>query len=293
MDELKKIIAEGQGVVLLASPPKHGRTSMLYAMIRAHDAYTSNVQTLELEPQAVIEGVRQNEFKVDTEDAEFATTVRSLLRRDPDVLGIAELPDEQTAQTVARADHKHTRTYVSVKADTAVQAIQLWCRLVGDQEQAAKALHGVVAHKLLRKLSDNAKIPFQPSPEMLKKLGLPKDVKTLYRTEGMVMVKDKMVPDPISNGTGYYGQIAAFAVHPIGEAERKLIASNDLNGLRAVFRQNKQPSVQTSAMQRVVMGETSVDEVLRVIEGKAPKKKAPAGGAGQAAQQAQPAAAKR
>ncbi|MFI4853530.1 MAG: ATPase, T2SS/T4P/T4SS family [Phycisphaerales bacterium JB065] len=265
LEELRKIVEDGTGVVLLAAPPDNGRTSTMYAMVRAHDAYTSNVQTIEIEPQAPIEGIRLNHFDPQEDGAEFSTLVRSILRRDPDVVAVAELPDDETAKTIARADHEHTRTYVSMRADSALAAIQMFCRAVGDQELAAKALRGVVAHRMLRRLSENAKIPFQPTPEMLKKLGLPAEVKTLYRTEGKVLIKDKLEPDPVSGGTGYFGQVGAFAVHYLDDEARKLIAANDMTGLRALFRQRKQPSINTAAMQLVVKGDTSVEEVLRVL----------------------------
>ncbi len=265
LEELRKIVEDGTGVVLLAAPPDNGRTSTMYAMLRAHDAYTSNVQTIELEPQAPLEGIRLNLFDPQEDGAEFSTLVRSILRRDPDVVAVAELPDDETAKTIARADHEHTRTYLSVRADSALTAIQMFCRAVGDQELAAKALRGVVAQRMLRRLSENAKIPFQPTPDMLKKLGLPAEVKTLYRTEGKVLIKDKLEPDPVSGGTGYFGQVGAFAVHHIDEEAQKLIATNDMTGLRSLFRQRKQPSINTAAMQLVVKGDTSVEEVLRVL----------------------------
>jgi len=265
LEELRRIVEDGTGVVLLAAPPDNGRTNTMYAMVRAHDAYISNVQTIEFEPEAPIEGVRANVFDPQEDGAEFSTLVRSILRRDPDVVAIAELPDDETAKTIARADHQHTRTYLSVRADTALGAIQAYCRAVGDQELAAKSLRGVIAQRMLRRLSENAKIPFQPTPEMLKKLGLPAEVRTLYRTEGKVLIKDKLEPDPVSGGTGYFGQVGAFAVHMIDDEAQKLIASNDMTGLRSLFRQRKQPSINTAAMQLVVKGDTSVEEVLRVL----------------------------
>src|SRR5690606_2475059 len=77
------------GIVLLAAPPHNGRTTTLYSLLRMHDAYTSNVQTLELEPQGELEGVRQNKFDPYAEGPEFSTMLRSILRRDPDVVGVA------------------------------------------------------------------------------------------------------------------------------------------------------------------------------------------------------------
>ncbi len=274
LEELRKIVNDAKGVVLLTAPPHNGRTSTLYAMLRAHDAYVSNVQVIELEQLATIEGVRHTIFDPQA-GAEYATTVRSVLRRDPDIVGVAEMPDEETAKVIARSDQDHSRVYLSMRAPDIYQAIQLYLRAVGDADLAASTLHGVVGTRMLRKLSPNARIPYAPSPEVLKKLGLPADVKTLYRTEGTVMLKDKPEPDPLSQGTGYFGQIAAFSVHSLNEEDRKLIAANELGALRAVFRQRQQHSLTSAAMQLVVKGETSVEEVARVFQGgdKKPKQK--------------------
>ena len=122
--ELDAIIADGQGVVLLGAPPYSGRTTTLYSILRSHDAYTTNVQTVELEPIGMIEGVRHNKFDPLEDGAEYSTTVRSILRRDPDVLAVAELPDEATAIEVTRADQERTRTYIGMRAENALGALQ-------------------------------------------------------------------------------------------------------------------------------------------------------------------------
>jgi len=123
LKDLQQIIDEKEGVVLLAMPADNGRTTTLYALVRAHDAYTSNVQTIESEKQASIEGVRQNVYDAAVDAAEFSTIVRSILRRDPDIVGVAEMPDEDTAKEIARADHPRTRTYFAMRGESALQAI--------------------------------------------------------------------------------------------------------------------------------------------------------------------------
>ncbi|MCA9310492.1 MAG: Flp pilus assembly complex ATPase component TadA [Phycisphaerales bacterium] len=267
----EEIINEGRGCVLLTAPSDQGRTSTLYAMLREHDAYTSNVQTLELEEaEATLEGIRQNIFNPLEDGAEFSTTVRSILRRDPNVVGISDLPDEATAVEVARADHERTRVYMSFKADSALTAIQLFARAVGDQKKAADSLYGVLNQRLLRKLCDNCRVAYQPTPDVLKKLGLPAETKQLFRKGGQVLVKDKPEVCPVCSGIGFLGVIAAFEVHRLGAEERRMIATNDMTGLKALQRQRREPSLQSAAMQKVLMGETSVEEVVRVTA--APKR---------------------
>jgi type II secretory ATPase GspE/PulE/Tfp pilus assembly ATPase PilB-like protein len=262
--DLRDLIA-GKGVVILAAPPQGGRTTTLYAMLREHDAYTSNVQTLELEPEAMIEGVRTNVFDPTEDGAEFSTTLRSILRRDPDVVGVAEVPDAETAKETVRGDLDRTRVYVSMKADDPLKAIQLYAQMVGDQKSAARSLTGVVTQRLVRRLCPNCRVAFKPAPEQLKKLGLPPDTKQIFRPSGKVLVKDKEETCPVCGGSGYFNQMGVFAVHTIDADEQGLIAKNDLTGLRASLRQKKQQSIQQAALQNVLKGDTSIEEVIRVM----------------------------
>lgn len=277
LELMRAIVKEGQGTVLLGAGPDQGRTSTLYAVLREHDAYLSNVQTLEKDPQSALEGIRTNEYGADGDEATYSSTVRSILRRDPDVVGIAELPDEATAKEIALADHERTRTYVSMKADDPMRGIQLWTQMVGKESLASDALHGVVAQKLLRRVCKNCRVPFQPTPDMLKKLGLPAETKQLFRKGGTVLIKDKEETCPVCGGSGYIGQIGAFAVHEIGPAERNLVKQGDLKALKAALREKRQISIQQAALNHVLAGETTVDEVVRVTQPKAaPEKKKPA-----------------
>jgi type II secretory ATPase GspE/PulE/Tfp pilus assembly ATPase PilB-like protein len=263
-------ILSGKGVVLVTAPPDNGRTTLLYALTKKHDAYTQNVQTIETDIQASIEGVRQNLFDAQAEAAEFATTLRSILRRDPDVVTVCEVPDDATCAEAAKADSERTRIYLGMKADNPLLAVQIYAKGVGKQETAAKTLSGLIGVKLVRRLCSNCKVPFQPKPEDLKKLGLPADTKQLHRKGGQVMVKDKPEVCPVCGGTGYFGQVGIFSVHPLGADEKKLIAAGEVSALRAMLRQKKQQSLQSSGLQQVIMGNTSVEEVLRVTAEQAP-----------------------
>lgn len=267
-EELKAITSENKGVVLLAAPGQQGRTTTLYAVLRSLDAYTSNIQTLEMQPQAYIEGVRHNVFDAAADGAEYSTTLRSILRRDPDAVGTGETPDAETAKEAARADQERTRVYLSMKAESAMQAIQMYVKAVGDARAAADSLRGVVAQRLVRRLCPNCKTAYQPAPDMLRKLGLPADkVKQLHRKGGQVLIKNKPEVCPMCGGVGYLEQEGVFEVHSIGREERDMIASGDLSSLRAAFRKKRQPSIQEAALRKAVEGVTSVEEVVRVTTG--------------------------
>lgn len=274
LKDFQALVESKKGVVLVVAPPDNGRTTTLYALIRSHDAYTSNVQTLEMEPQMAMEGVRQNRFDPKVDGAEYSTTVRSILRRDPDVVGVAEMPDDNTGKEVAKADHDRTRVYLCMPVDGAFTAIQVYAKAVGDQKAAAKSLSGVIALRLARRLCENCRAEFAPTPDVIKKLGLPAETKRLYRKGGQVLIKDKPSTCPVCNGSGFFGQVGVFEVYTIDAEERNLLAQNDLTGLKAAFRQRKQQSIQQAALMHAISGATSVEEVVRVTQPAAPPRPA-------------------
>lgn len=265
---LQKLVDDGTGVVLLAAPKGMGRTTMLYSVLKMHDAYTSNIQTIELEQQDTLEGIRQNIWSPTGGGPDHATLLRSILRRDPSVVGVAEVVDEATAQEAAKGDLDHTRVYLSVPAEGALQAVDMFRRAMHDNAMAAGALRGVIAGKLVRALAQSSREAYVPSPDMLKKLNLsPDKVKTLYRHRTHVEVNKKLVPCPESGGTGFVGQLGVFELYNVGADEKAAIEQGDMNALATAFRKQGVPSIQQAALVRAVEGATSVDEVIRVTVG--------------------------
>lgn len=262
---VKSWASQPGGVILLAGPADSGRTTTFYSILKFHDAYTSNISTIEPEIEDAIEGVKQIHFDPAADGPDFATTVRSNLRRDPDVLGVAELPDTETAVNIARADLERSRVYLSLRANSALEAVQLYVKTVGDPKLAADGLKGVIAHRLVRVLCSNCKVAYPPTPDMLKKLGLPPDkVPQLFKKGGQVLVRNKPEICPVCNGVGYMGQTGCFGVFPIEEEEKALIAEQNWAGLRTAMRKRQLPTIQQAALRKAVEGMTSIEEVTRI-----------------------------
>ena len=274
--EIKELVETKGGTVLLAAGPDQGRTTTFYCIMRLHDAYTQNVVTQEVELQGTLEGIKQNTFVPVADGPDFATSARSLIRRDPDVIGVSELPDAQTAKELAKADQQRTRVIASVRADSAIAAIQGWVRLVGDADQAAKALRGIVAQKLVRKLCTNCRVAYAPTPDMLKKLGVTDGAnKQLYKKGGQVVIKDKPAVCPMCGGGGFFGQEGLFEVVVLTDVERQFVKSGDFKALAQELRKRKMLTIQQAGIQKALAGVTSIEEVLRVTA-EAPAAAAPA-----------------
>ncbi len=281
MEELKAIIADRGGVVLVAAPPKHGGTSTMYALSKMHDAYTQNVQTIEYEIEDALEGVRQNVFDPNAaEGQDYATLVRSILRRDPDVVLVNEFPDAETAREIARADLENSRAYLLLRAPHALTALELYLKAVGDLDTAAKSLRGLVGVRVFRKLCQNCRAPYQATPDMLRKLGLPADQpRELFKKSGQVLPKGKNQPEPcpVCNGTGYFETDAAFEVYHLGQEERDAARKGDFGALKASLRKRQLPTIQQAALRKAIDGVTSIEEMLRVTAEQQKKKPAASG----------------
>lgn len=266
MNELREIVADPKGTVILAGMPDAGRTTLMYSVLKLHDAYTTNVQTIELDVQDALEGIRQNVWDPIAEGPDYSTLTRSILRRDPDVVALAEVPDSNTAKEICKADQERSRVYASLKAPSAIAGLQAWMKLVADPDMASKATRGVLAGRLVRKLCSNCRVQYQPAPDMLKKLGLPADkVKVLYKKGGQVILKKDPETCPACQGTGYVGQEGIFEVYKIGPAEQELLKAGDWNTLRTELRKRQLPSMQQAALRKAVDGTTSIEEITRVM----------------------------
>lgn len=270
---------ERHGIILIGAPRGHGLSTTAYSLISRHDAYTSNVKTLEREVQVQLMGVDQVQWDPTNPDIDYATNLQSILRRDPDIVLTAELTDSESAKVAAEPGMKGPLLYVQQSIPTIAEQIRDWVKKVGDLKQSTRALRAVTNQRLLRSLCPNCRQPYQPTPEQIKKLNLPPNkVKQLYRASGKVQVKNKIEDCPVCGGTGYLGQTAVFEVLIVTDEVRKHLATGDLKAALATARRNNMFYIQEAALSKVINGETDLDEVVRVTS--APKAAPPSSGGG-------------
>lgn len=262
------------GVILIASAPGQGLTSTLYGLLSAHDAYTTNIKTLERDVQRQIEGVDHLEFDANRPEMDFPTQIRSIMRRGPDIVMVSDLQDPASATILAKGGSDGPLLLVGIPTkDGIAGAITEWFRGVGDLKDAASPLKAVITGRVIRKLCPECRQSFTPSAEQLKKLGIPagKQVE-LYRASGHVQVKNKVEECPVCRGTGFFGTTGVFEVMQVDRESRKMLAGGDLRGAHVHARRTlRMLSMQESAMLKAREGITSLEEVGRVF---APKKKA-------------------
>ncbi len=254
------------GIILVGAPPGQGLSTTLYSFIGRHDAYTSNIKTLEREILVELDGITHVQWDANNPEIDYASHLQSILRRDPDIVMTGQVRDAETATIITEPGIEGPLLYVPIRKANIVEMINYWVKLVGNLKQATRALKAVTNQRLLRTLCPNCKQGYQPTADQLKRLNLPAEkVPQLFRTGGKIQIKNKIQTCPICQGTGYFGQSAAFEVMLIDDEGRKILTKGDLKAALAHARRNKMITIQESAMHKVINGDTTIEELIRVM----------------------------
>jgi type II secretory ATPase GspE/PulE/Tfp pilus assembly ATPase PilB-like protein len=280
--EVLKKSREAGGVVLISAPKQQGLTSLAYSIIRGHDAFMFHVQTVERGAELDLEGITQNALAANASGAEEAKSVSWVVSQEPDVIMITSIEDTNSARDLVNFATGNRKSYICLRAGSTFDAIRQWRKLVGDDALAMKNLSMAISGRLVRRLCSACKVGYTPDPVQLRKLNMsPDTVGKLYaqRKEPMRDAKGNPVPCTFCHDLGFKGRFGVFEIFNIDDETRKiLVAGGSDSQLKQAFRKQRGKLLQEMALAQVQEGETSVEEVLRVLKGDAPP--APPGASG-------------
>lgn len=258
------------GIVLLAMPKGMGLTTLEYAMLRNHDAFTSHILTIEREPPIELEGITQNRLGAGASPAEEAKTVSWVTSQEPTVLMVSSIETPEAANDLINYAANGRRAYVGLKAGDVFEALEQWRKLVGDTSRAMSQVNFVVAGRVFRRLCDATKIPYAPDEKLLRQLGMhPSRVTELYKPNFGPLrdARGNEVPDTFCYGLGYKGRFGVYELFVIDDEVRSALLQG-LTGqsMRTLFRKQKRRYIQELALARLEAGDTDVKEFLRVLK---------------------------
>ncbi|MHC4631427.1 MAG: GspE/PulE family protein [Planctomycetota bacterium] len=268
-EQLNKFQEVQQGVFIITGPPKSGVTTTLYALLRNHDAFINNINTLERQPSRELPNITQNVFALsDTGTTTFARKLQAVVRMGPDIVGVADCGDTGTAQVACAAAKDRKIMYVTLKADSVIQALSKWLKFVGDRNIAAETLLGISSQRVLRILCDECKQAYTPNKELFKKFNISAEkTKVLYRA-GKVLVDKHGKSSTCDNcqGTGFFGRTGVFEIITINDGLRNVIKqSKSLSEIATQFRRAKMLYLQEQALRKVISGTTAINEMIRAL----------------------------
>ncbi len=256
-------IEKPNGMILTSGPTGSGKSTTLYALIQKIKSEAINIVTLEDPVEYKMDGINQIQVNVDA-GLTFASGLRSILRQDPDVVMVGEIRDSETAKIAIEAaltGHLVLSTLHTNDAPTAITRLE---EMGVEPFLTASSLIGVLAQRLLRRLCKSCKEPYELSKEEVKNI-LPdfpfdefpgQETFTFYKPHGCLTC----------NNTGYKGRQAVFEFLTVTEEQRQLILKRATGiEIRDLAMTQGMLTLRQDAMYKIIEGETSIEEMLRVV----------------------------
>ncbi len=252
-----KLLENQQGVILLVGPTGSGKSSTMFTMINRLNTEAVNIVTLEDPVEYNIDGVNQVQVN-EKSGTTFAAGLRSILRQDPDIIGVGEIRDAETAGIAMRAAVTGHLVFSTIHTGDAVSTLDRLDDIGVEPYMIASALKGIISQRLVRRVCPHCRKPYTPSKEELMELGMDP------YAEGVQFYRGEGCPDCF--GSGYRGRTVIAEVLMIDHTMRKVIHEQRPREelLQAVSASGFQPIMQ-NVRELVLKGDTTIEEAMRTV----------------------------
>ncbi|PZU93775.1 MAG: general secretion pathway protein GspE [Pseudanabaena sp.] len=257
------------GLILVTGPTGSGKTTTLYSTLAECNEPGINISTAEDPVEYNLPGLTQCQV-LREKGMTFASILRAFLRQDPDVILVGETRDAETAKTAIEAALTGHLVLTTLHTNDAPSSIARLEEMGVEPFMASTAIIGVLAQRLLRRVCDNCRIPYNPTQEELDRFGLPsRDLQnTFYRAN--IVNRESMLPGqrvcPKCNGSGYKGRAGVYEIMKMTERLQSAInkgATTEV--IKEIAVQEGMKTLMAYAFDLVREGATTLDEVLRVV----------------------------
>ncbi|PJD94343.1 MAG: type II secretion system protein GspE [Legionella sp.] len=254
-ESIRTMIEEPHGIILVTGPTGSGKTTSLYAMLTELNQVTRNILTIEDPIEYDLAGIGQTQVNTKVQMT-FAKGLRAILRQDPDVVMIGEIRDLETAEIAVQASLTGHLVLSTLHTNSALGALNRLRDMGVESFLMSSSIIGLIAQRLVRKLCPYCKIPHE----------LREDEKTLMNLEPEHDISNIFEPKGCDqcNHLGYRGRMGIYEIIPIDEELRGMIHRNDNIQLLENYIRPKVPGIREDGFKRVLSGDTSLAEILRV-----------------------------
>ncbi len=257
LSTLRLMMARPEGIILVTGPTGSGKTTTLYSMLSHINTENVNIMTLEDPVEYPMGMIRQTSVG-DAAKLDFANGIRSLMRQDPDIILVGEIRDEDTAEMAFRAAMTGHQVYSTLHTNSALGIIPRLLDIGVKPDIMAGNIIGAVAQRLVRRLCVHCKSAAAPNELELKLIGAVERVpEVIYHAAGC----DKC------EQTGYRGRMSILEILRFDpEMDELIVRKATLREIGRKAADNGFRPMIEDAIRRVCLGETSLDEVSRVVD---------------------------
>jgi type IV pilus assembly protein PilB len=250
---LKRLLDRPNGLILIAGPPGSGRTTTCYTCLQYLNRPEKNVSTFEPDHRYLIPGVIQGK-----PDARFEygwlDGLRATIDLDPDVLFVGQISDEETARMTLATAFGKRMVLGRINSKNGPTAMMQLLDMGLPGFLVASGVIGVLTQRLVRRLCEACRTPYQPQDSMLAELGVKQGPEiTFYASKGC----DKC------HGTGFRGMLGLFELFvPTEKVQEKVIARASAQDISASALETGYLPLRTDGVIKVSRGLTTLEEVL-------------------------------
>lgn len=257
-DEELKIYLESikkpNGIVLISGPTGSGKTTTLYATLKLLNQVNTNILTVEDPIEYTLEGVNQVQLK-ESIGLDFATTLRTFLRQDPDIIMVGEIRDVATANMAVRAALTGHLVLSTIHTNSSWATVSRLVDMGVPSFLIAGTLNCSIAQRLVRKLCGSCRKEEQIDRSIFPiGFDIPNDLHNHYTAVGCNNCFH----------TGYSGRKAIYEILPI-TSELSEYIKNGKTTIDDYIKDNNIATLKSNALKMVMNGETSVEEVFSLL----------------------------
>jgi general secretion pathway protein E len=254
LKSLRQMITEPHGILLVTGPTGSGKTTSLYAMLTELNQVSRNILTIEDPIEYDLPGIGQTQVNSKVQMT-FAKGLRAILRQDPDVVMVGEIRDLETAEIAVQASLTGHLVLSTLHTNSALGALTRLHDMGVESFLLSSSIVGLVAQRLVRKLCEQCKAPHPLRADERELMGIQGTRKvTVYEPKGCEHC----------NHIGYRGRTGIYEVISMDETLRSMIHRNEDIRLIENTLRPRVPSIRQDGFQRVLAGDTSLAEILRV-----------------------------
>jgi general secretion pathway protein E len=263
-DDLKKfdtLLNRSHGVIFVTGPTGSGKSTTLYACLNRINSAEKNVITIEDPIEYQLEGISQIQV-ASKKGMTFATSLRHVLRQDPDVIMVGEVRDIETARMAIQSSLTGHLVFSTLHTNDSAGAISRLLDLGVEPYLVSSSLIAIIAQRLVRKVCPECKMASEPSPHELRELGIgasdsAADGGKFFVGQGC----EKCFQ------TGYRGRTGIYEMMLINEEIQNIIYKRETAGtIKKMALEAGMQTLRMDGARKVLAGITTVSEVLRVTQ---------------------------